>query len=119
MSRTIDFDKPLSDEDKRWLHERSLDWRIEENERRFGQREVYENEGIVKVEIPGLVDPEPSENPRAPTGESLKPPPVVVVEEVVDVAELTVKELKEHLSDLGLSTEGNKKELQERLDEAL
>ena len=41
MSRVIDFDKPLSDEDKRWLHERSLDWRIEENERKFGQSDTH------------------------------------------------------------------------------
>lgn len=36
MSKMIDFDKPLSDEDRAWLHGRSLDWKVEANDRRFG-----------------------------------------------------------------------------------
>jgi hypothetical protein len=35
MSKEIDLDKPLSDEDRAWLHERSLDHQIQANDRQF------------------------------------------------------------------------------------
>lgn len=37
MSKVIDFDKPISDDDRAYLHNRSLDWQIEVNDRRFAK----------------------------------------------------------------------------------
>lgn len=137
MSRQIDFDKPLSDEDKKWLHEWSQDWRIAENERKFGKKvdlttPVDTDALLAKA---GLEVPPPPPGPTQVAGQPLSQgseehhtnrdhPLTGVVDddepvEAVDIEELTVAELKAELADLKLSTDGNKKELQERLAEAL
>jgi len=125
MSREIDFDKPLSDEDKRWLHERSLDYHIEENERKFGQAKVHAEGLPVKVEIPGLEVPEPPAQPTFAPGWVPEVTPSgtteVAEEEVEEVApeDLTVEELKVELRERNLPTDGNKAELIKRLNKAL
>lgn len=43
MSRVLNEDAPYSDEDKAYLHDRSLDWKIEVNDRLFGNTTRYSN----------------------------------------------------------------------------
>lgn len=107
MSRQIDFDKPLSDDDRAWLHEWSQDWRIEENERKFGKPEAEQESFAAQQESPA--------QPELPTVGSANLDPSLEDQ----IAALTVAELKEELSEIGQSSEGNKKELQERLLKAL
>jgi SAP domain len=136
MSRQIDFDKPLSDEDKRYLHEWSQDWRIAENERRFGKNVDLS----VPVDTDAVLAKAGVEVPPPPPGPSQVAGPVLsqgsegfhqnrdhpltgVVDEEpveeVDIDELTVEELRAELHDLGEPTTGNKAELQKRLAKAL
>lgn len=81
MSKQVDLDKPLSDADKLHLHERSLDYLIEENERRFKQEKAHAAGQPVKVEIPNLEVPPPPPNPRAVSGQTLESGPVVSEED--------------------------------------
>jgi hypothetical protein len=130
MSREIDFEKPLSDEDKEWLHEMSMDWRIEENDRRF-DKEYQESEGYRPEEDANKSASVPRQpanfatdqfatGPVYPVVESVNAAPATqeVVEEV-DVEELTVEELKDELRGLDQPTTGTKAELQKRLTKAL
>jgi hypothetical protein len=136
MSRTIDFDKPLSDEDKKWLHEWSQDWRIEENERKFGKKVDLTKpvDTAAVLAKAGVEVPDPPPGPTQVAGQPLSQgseqfhanrdhPFTGTVDdspvEEVDIEELTVEELKTELAGLELSTAGNKKELQQRLAEAL
>lgn len=128
MSRVIDFEKPLSDEDKQWLHAWSQDWRIEENERKFGKAEEHADGRPVDVTQvladAGVEVPEPQAQPVVQLTGGRDHPLTGVVddggeEDAVDIDELNVDELKQHLHDLGQPTTGNKKELQERLAKAL
>lgn len=99
MSKIIDFSKPLSLEDKKWLHERSLDYQIEGNERQFKQADVHAAGQPVKVDYVALL-------------------PKAVVEsdvEDINIDDLTVDELKDELKDFNASTNGNKHELAARL----
>lgn len=48
MSKEIDFDKPLSDEDRQWLHERSQDYLIAENDRKFKSESEEEEPEVSK-----------------------------------------------------------------------
>jgi hypothetical protein len=48
MSREIDFEKPLSDEDRAWLHEHSQDHLIAENDRKFKEEPEEEEPEISK-----------------------------------------------------------------------
>jgi hypothetical protein len=128
MSRQIDFEKPLSDEDKEWLHEMSLDWRVEENNRRF-DKEYQESEGFKPdpevnnaANVPRLpanfATDQFATGPVYPVVEPVNAPASESVEEV-DVEELTVDELRDELRGLGESTSGTKAELQKRLTKAL
>jgi len=139
MSRVIDFDKPLSDEDKRWLHERSLDWRIEENERKFGQSDTHAEGTPINMKAvladAGVEVPEAPATPiyvgeQGPGTEGFRDHPLtgVVVasdededaeEADFDVKSLTVEELRDNLREFGESTSGNKAELQKRLTKVL
>ena len=100
MSRQIDFDKPLSADDREWLCQMSLGWRIEENERRFGNLDVAE-------QVPH------EEHEHADIGDAN----TLSLED--EVAALDVSELKDELKGLKLPVSGDKQELQERLLNAL
>lgn len=123
MSRQIDFDKPLSDEDKLWLHKWGQDWKIEENERRFAQSDTHLAGELVSVPDAladaGLEVPEPPVNPTPQ--QAVSPQPESFDEEAIraEVEELTVAELRANLKDFGEPTDGVKAELQERLLAAL
>lgn len=52
MSKEIDLDKPLSDEDREWLHEHSLDHQIQANDRQFA-KEGESKEGEPEVDEDG------------------------------------------------------------------
>jgi hypothetical protein len=135
MSRTIDFEKPLSDEDKQWLHEWSQDWRIAENERRFGKKVDLTKE----VDVPALLEkagvevPDPPSGPTQVAGQPVSQGSdqfhqnrdheltgtVDEEPEEVDIDDLTVDELKEELRSRDLPVSGNSPELKKRLAEAL
>jgi hypothetical protein len=137
MSKVIDFDKPLSDEDKLWLHQWGYDYKIVENEQRFAQAKVHDaglpiNVAGVLADA-GIKVPVPQPNPAIPA--RFAPTGVATVAEVVesapeasefneaalrvDIAELTVAELKEEIKELGGEPEGNKAHLQDQLVELL
>jgi hypothetical protein len=131
MSKDIDFDKPLSDEDRAWLHERSLDWRIQENDRKFG-KEPEPSEPVSPADPAPFWEEgtEPKsvfvQRPFDPQIEGYYAGGVVVAEvepevevEEVAVEDLTVEELKAELRDRELPTDGNKAELVKRLKKAL
>jgi len=130
MSKNIDLEKPLSDEDRAWLKDHALGYQIEENDRKFGKEKEYEP--------PSLAAQEPYEEGKRPEpvfaqrpfdpqiegyfaggvivpGESV----IEVGEEETDIEYLTVEELKEELHARDLSTSGNKNALVDRLKEAL
>ena len=129
MSKIIDFDKPLSDEDKLWLHQWGYDYKIVENEQRFAQASVHDSgEPIDVVKVladAGLNQPAPQPNPVLPerfepTAQSA-PAPTAFDEEAVraEVHDMTVAELRENIKDLGGEPEGNKTHLQGQLIELL
>jgi hypothetical protein len=145
MSRNIDFDKPLSTEDRAWLHEWSMDWRIAENDRKFSET-VQNISGPVITQNPDNA----IANPRLPhnfpeekvatgpvypvanhpqiqqyantvgqlPGTTVEPAPQPEPE-AVDIEDLTVDELKSELKNLDQPVTGNKAELQDRLTKAL
>lgn len=129
MSKIIDFDKPLSDEDKLWLHQWGYDYKIVENEQRFAQASVHDSgEPIDVVKVlagAGLNTPAPQPNPVlperfVPTGENTSVEAVFDEEAVkAEVHEMTVAELRDNIKDLGGEPEGNKAHLQEQLLELL
>lgn len=135
MTKNIDLDKKLSDEDRAWLKERSLDYMIEANDRQFGVEHPYEAPNLKAHEfyddehreehMPKFAqrpsDPQvtgvwaaqtvvPGENPNLKEAEE---------GEETEIEYLTVEELKEELRERDLSTSGNKEALVERLNEAL
>lgn len=56
MSRKIDDTKAYSADDEAYLHERSLDWKIEENRRRFGKRSGGNDPvALLSDDVPGVV----------------------------------------------------------------
>jgi hypothetical protein len=135
MSRKIDFDKPLSDEDKEWLHGWSQDYLIDENARKFDkayQKSTGPEIPRIEVNAPAAPrDPRDFPNDKVATGPvyptdvnagqvqqyadtSSKP-----VEEEVDINDLTVDELKDELRKLDEPVSGTKDELVKRLSKAL
>ena len=128
MSRQIDFNQPLSDEDRAWLHEWSQDWRIEENERRFGQAEQPEVEDQLphvqsQPDLDGnQVDSQPEsgadgQGPETDDDDDDDDDDGLSLEE--QIAQLTIDQLKDELEELGEPVTGSKKELQEHLLKAL
>ena len=140
MSKEIDFEKPLSDEDREWLHERSLDHLVQANDRQFAKEpeeaEVNEEEGSQQFVTTGAKTSwEPGTEPvqqfaqrpyDPPLSGAFKPGPVVGEEDVAgkegsgveaedDLDTWTVEELKDELRSHGESTAGNKDELIKRL----
>lgn len=81
MSMQIDHSKPLTDEQKRWLHEWSLDYEIEVNERLHKQAKTFAKGEPVDVKAAldkaGVEPPHAPPNPTAP-GQELYTGPVVV-----------------------------------------
>jgi hypothetical protein len=67
MSKEIDLDKPLSDEDREWLHEHSLDHQIQANDRQFAEEseepEVDEDGGQEFVTTGAKAPWEPGQEP--------------------------------------------------------
>jgi hypothetical protein len=141
MSRNIDFDKPLSAEDRAWLHEWSMDWRIEENDRKFSDL-VQNNNGPQIQNDPN----NGTQAPRSPhqfPGEKVATGPVYPVStnsgsvqeyadtapkelsaaapsgEQVAIEDLTDAELDAELKGLKESTIGTRKQKEDRLIKAL
>jgi hypothetical protein len=110
MSRFIDDNKPLSDDDRAYLLERSLKWKVDEIDRRFPPDHVPQPR--VKPEendLSNLVDPTLKYDLND-FDESLQ----------AEVKGLKVSELQAELKDLGVGpTTGHKNELQWRLAKAV
>lgn len=68
MGKAIDLDKPLSDADKLFLHERSQDYLIEENERKFAQRKLHD--AGEPIDVKGALEKAGVEPPDAPPNPS-------------------------------------------------
>lgn len=110
MSRQIDDDKPLSDDDRAYLKERSLQWKIDEIDRRY----------------PPDHNPVPKAKPEDDDLSNLLDPTlkydISEFDEALqkEVSGLKVTELQTELTDLGVGpTTGHKKELQWRLAKAV
>jgi hypothetical protein len=134
MSRQIDLEKKLSDEDRAYLKEWSRSDLIEQNDRQFGkpepEPEVSEDGG---QDLP-TADAKPFwEEGKEPESKFVQRPfdPQVTGHfasepvdqggeppEEVEIDELTVDELKDELKARNLSTSGNKTDLQKRLAKA-
>lgn len=111
MSRQIPDDRPLSDEDRQYLHARSLDWRIAQID------SLFPPTGEVKV-VGDAPDPDDLNNLVDPDGSY----DLSVFDDSLlgEIRGLNVKELQEHIKDLGVSpVTGNKHELQWRLAKAI
>jgi hypothetical protein len=91
MSRQIDLDKKLNDEDRAYLLARGRRYLVIQNDRRFAS-----NDG------PPSSAPQRTANP----------------EWEAQVNELTVAELRDELSNRGLDAKGNQETLRRRLSEA-
>jgi len=145
MGRQINWDKPLSEEDEKWLQDRSRGWQVDEHKRTLADQgkidapeEPYkhpynvpqpnfsdgsENTGTVPYPV-GLVDVSEAYDSEVPDGEQKAHGVPEVAEEYeeveeIDIDDLHVEDLKDHLRELGESTSGNKAELQQRLRERL
>jgi hypothetical protein len=133
MSKQIDFEKPLSDEDRAWLKDHSQSYLIEENDRKFGKEPPapkVDDSGGQELETTGAAENwEPGTEPKVEFAYRPYDPPIsghYAVEpavepqsvEEVDVDELTVEELKEELQARGESTSGSRNDLVKRLEKA-
>jgi hypothetical protein len=129
MGKAIDFDKPLSDEDKAWLRSRSRSWQIDEHERRLADKKSKGDVEPVDDEFPPpytVGQPpfdEPTDNTRQvprPVGEHelLDSPGEKGDGAEDDLEDWTVDELKDELRERDLPVSGNKDELVKRLKEA-
>lgn len=149
MSKVVDLDKKLSDDDRAYLKERSRLWEIDENDRKFKQGKyaddfVPEFQPGYTVAAPPIEPGSEADNPptfvgarpygvdrgvwggstglteqEALAGNAGEPHSTQEEVEEVDVDELTVEQLKDELHALDLPVSGNKKELQDRLQKAL
>ena len=130
MSKVIDFDKPLSDADKLWLHEWGYDYKIVENEQRFAQAKIHDVGApidVAKVLVDaGLEKPSVPTSPvlpehAAPSGGETVSLSKVFDEEAIraEIADFTVAELRENIHELGGHADGNKASLQDQLVELL
>jgi hypothetical protein len=131
MGRQIDFDKPLSEEDKDWLRGRSRGYEVDESERQFSDDTdaplVPETEWKPANRSANESFDEPGPNPRQvpfPVGvdgehvDRRADSPDEDVEEV-DPEDLTVDELKDELRQRDLPVSGNHAELVKRVKKAL
>lgn len=120
MSRRIDLKKPLSDEDREYLHRRGRTWDIEMNDAQFKDavKVTDGNGGEVNV-APEVRDPDAHVLPEGETQGNADPDTGGEDEDdrvsEADVKALKADELREELSERDLSTDGNKEELQKRL----
>lgn len=130
MSKVIDFDKPLSDADKLWLHQWGYDYKIVENEQRFAQAKVHDVGApidVAKVLVDaGLEKPVAPASPVlpehiVPSGGETTSNAKGFDEEALraEIADFTVAELRENIHELGGHPEGNKAGLQDQLIELL
>jgi len=117
MSRKIDDNKPYSDEDRAYLHGRSLDWKIEVNNKRFGTPSKSKGRVALSSEdvpVPGA-DVKPDAGSDTP-----------VVEEDVDlsgfnqdlvnqIVTLDDKALSEELEFRGVVATGSRKQKEKAL----
>lgn len=103
--------RPLTAEEREYLHNRSLDWKIAENERRYGKARpevdlVVDDKPIIES-VPAIVD-------ERPVNQNIAPFPVPP--EVVDqINAFSPAELKAELKLRGITMTGNQNELRERL----
>lgn len=130
MSRIIDFNKPLSDEDKLWLHQWGYDYKIVENEQRFAQANVHDAGKPIDVAKvladAGLQKPSAPTSPvlfdnATPSGGETQSAAKSFDEEALraEIADFTVAELRENIQELGGHPDGNKSALQDQLIELL
>ncbi len=111
MSRQIPDDRPLTDEDRQYLHARSLGWRIAQIDALFPPT------GEVKVVGDAPKDDDLSNLIDITNAYSLAKFDKGLVDEVKG---LSIKELQENLKDLGVEPiTGRKNELQWRLAKAI
>lgn len=81
MSMQIDHSKPLDAETKKWLHEWSMDYVIEENERIHGKQEGGEPPNVQKaLEEAGFQAPPPPPGPTTVAGQGTVATGPVIVE---------------------------------------
>jgi len=136
----VDYqDRPLTDDEKLYLHQWSRDDLIEINERIFNQSEAHDKGEPIDVKK-ALDDAgiELPESPPEPTyvgaqggvRQARDHPLTGVVDDApvddwddkdvqAEVDEMKVDELKEYLRELGESTSGDKQELRDRLFDTL
>jgi len=136
----VDYqDRPLTDDEKLYLHQWSRDDLIEINERIFNQSEAHDKGE--PIDVKKALDDAGIELPESPPGPTYvgaqggvrqardHPLTGVVDDATVDdwddkdvqaeVDEMKVDELKEYLRELGESTSGDKQELRDRLFDTL
>jgi hypothetical protein len=94
MSRQIDLDKKLNDEDRAYLMSRGRRYLVIQNDRRFASQSTQQD-----------APPSAPQRTANPEWEA-------------QVNELTVAELRDELSNRGLDTKGNQETLRKRLIEA-
>jgi hypothetical protein len=134
MTKQIDLDKPLSDEDRAWLKERSQLDLIAENDRKFPPKVTkpdpnapqtspadahkFWDEGKEPEQkfVQRPFDPQVTGHWASDPVDQGEAEPEV---EEVGPEDLTVEELKEELRERDLPTDGNKAELVKRLKKAL
>lgn len=113
MSRYIDHDKPLSDEDKEYLLTRSGgEYLIEINERRFGHLSKKK-----QAELAKQVDSDHDFDTREEAAHQteLDELPDFDDDVIEKVAPLTFNQLRQKATKLGLGGDGTKDELQDKL----
>lgn len=147
MSKNVNLEKPLSDEDRDYLNSRARSWEVEDNDRKFKKgkfADKYEEEftpnytvAAAPIEPGSAADNPPQFVGQRPYGvdrgvwggstglseqEALAGPagePHSTQVEEVDAEDLTVDELKDELRDRDLALDGNKADLVKRLKAAM
>lgn len=113
MSRYIDHDKPMSEEDKAYLRTRSGgEYLIEINERRFGHLSDAERDEVTKqVDDDDQFDADEESAHQ----EELDALPDFDEDVIEKVAPLSFNQLRQKATKLGLGGDGTKDELQDKL----